>query len=185
MNTESAKKATEFAEIVRYDQDAVIVKVPGHNGRSYFVRVTEQTVTCKRSKKDGGYNCPSIGSGSVCYHSLAAWEAVHGPVVAWCDSEKVAKKIENLGNHTIEIRSTQNGRAKAWAVKKGKPIDEEARQAAIQAIARDYLRIFTTVQAGQSVTPEEHERLRECRRQMGILKITHADAQRMAHGESA
>jgi len=177
VNTDSAKKIAEFATIVRRDPgNVVIVRVPGHNGNIYFVKVTERTVACKRSN---GTPCPSIGSGSLCYHELAAWEKVHGPVVAWCDSEVKAKKLENLGNHTIEIRSTQGRGAKAWAVKKGKPVNEEARQVAIQAIARDYLSIFGKAQAGQSVTPEEHERLQECRRQMGILKMTHAEAQQM------
>jgi hypothetical protein len=178
VNIESAKAVKQFTTIARRDSgNVVIVRVPGHNGNVYFVKVTERTVTCKRSN---GNPCPSIGSGSVCFHALAAWEKVHGPVVSWCDSKKAAKKLENLGNHTIEIRSTQGRGTKAWAVKKGKPVDEEARQATIQAIAQDYLRIFTMVQERQSVSQEEHDRLQECRRQMGILKMTYADAQQIA-----
>lgn len=172
MNTESARAAKEFAKIVRRDPgNVVIVQVPGHNGNHYYVKVTERTVACKRSN---GTPCPSIGTSTLCYHSLAAWEYVHEPV-SWCDCEQKAKKLENLGNHAVEVRSTQGRGAKAWAVKKGKPVNESERLAVISEMAQDYATIFGKVQDRQSISQEEHERLQECRRQFGILKMAHGE----------
>lgn len=174
MNVQSAKNALEFTTIVRRDPGAVIVKVPGHGGRVYFVRVTERTVTCKRSRLQGGGNCPSVGcsASAPCYHGLAAWEKVHGPT-SWCENEVDAERLENLGRHTVEVRSTQNG-AKAWAVLKGKGISEIKRQGKILSLAHEYVALYDEQQENR-LSDKEYQRLVECRRQFGILKIGHSE----------
>jgi len=172
MNVQSAKNALEFCTIVRRDPGSTIVRVPGHGGRVYFVRVTRHTVTCKQSKLQGGGNCPSVSSGVPCYHCLTAWEKVHGPT-SWCENEADAKKLENLGKHAVEIRSTQNG-AKAWAVVESKPEqDEQARQGQddLVELGRTYLALFDK----SSYAPNEYDELQKCRRQLGLLRLSHSE----------
>jgi len=178
VNTKSAKNVLEFATIVRRIP-SIVVKVPGHSGRFYFVEVTERTVTCRWSNQGRRQNCPSIGSHSVCYHALSAWEKVYGPVVSWCDNEEAAKKLGNFGNRTIEIRSTQGSGLKVWAVKKGKLANETEQQARIVQIARDYITLHYRAQSGKLVE-NDLDRLCYCRQQMGILKMTHQGAVRLA-----
>lgn len=174
MNTAEARKIKDFATIVRDEPDgAKIVKVPGHNGRSYFVRVTSRTVTCRFVGKRGErMSCPSTGSGTICYHALAAYEKVHSNIL-WCETEEDARKLENLGKHRVEVRSTQDSSAKAWAVLEGRPVDEEERNSRLLAMAKEYLELHSKFERG-GLTAEERERQQHLRTQFGILKWSHS-----------
>lgn len=174
MNTTEARKVLGFTSIARHEPDgAVIVKVPGHNGRFYFVRVTERTVTCRFNGKHGPKNCPSVGTGTPCYHSLAAYEKVHGPVL-WCETEEDARKLENLGKHRVEVRSTQDSRAVAWAVLEGKPISQEDQDAKLLAMCEEYLRLYSKQLRSRTMAADDYERLKELDRQFGIMKWNHS-----------
>lgn len=181
MNTTEARKVLGFTSIARREPDgAVIVKVPGHNGRFYFVKVTERTITCRFNGKHGPKNCPSVGTGTPCYHSLSAYEKVHGPVL-WCETEEDAKKLENLGKHKVEVRSTQDSGAVAWAVLEGKPISQEDRDARILAMCEEYLRLYSKQLRSKTMPPDDYERLVELRRQFGILKMSHSMIVNLVH----
>lgn len=174
MNTTEARKVLSFTSVARREPDgAVIVKVPGHNGRFYFVRVTSRTVTCRYNGKHGPKGCPSVGSGTPCYHSLAAYEKVHGPVL-WCENEADAKNLENLGKHRVEVRSTQDSGVVAWAVMEGKAVSQEDRDAKLLAMAEEYLRLYSKQTQNRTMPADDYERLVELRRQFGILKWNHS-----------
>lgn len=176
MNTQEAKKIKGFTSIARREPDgSTIVKVPGHNGRFYYVKVTSGTVTCRFvGRKKNQMSCPSIGSGTICYHALAAYEKVHGPVL-WCESEADADRLENFGKHKVEVRSTQDSRAVAWAVLEGKSVSQEDRDAKILVMAEEYLKLYSQqVTLKRALNAEDYDRLVELRRQFGILKWSHS-----------
>jgi len=128
MNIKSAGKVEEFCKIVKTTGSEIIVRVPGHRGRVYFVKI-EWTrdlvykVTCRHSKKEGGKNCSGNQiSNTLCYHSIAAVSLFFKNALAagrqqflgWASTKADAEKVARLINGSVyQVLSTQ-GNGEAW-----------------------------------------------------------------------
>jgi hypothetical protein len=129
MNLESARKAAEFATMVKIvgterTTTAPVYRVPGHGGRTYYVRLelvgNDIYTTCKR--KDGTA-CPG-NSKTVCYHSLAAIIAHTGDLpTKFCetreDAERVSRiKVRRLNAHVKEVHGGKTVYAVTYTIEK-------------------------------------------------------------------
>lgn len=116
MNIQEAKKISGFCSIARIDGTGTVVRVPGHSGRVYFVKVSprwdlgEIQVECRHGKTKsgkGGHGCPG-NSKSVCYHSLAAVlflqnQGRRKKLAVLCGTIEDAKRLANLKNDPAHI----------------------------------------------------------------------------------
>jgi len=128
VNIKSARKGEEFCQIVKTTGREIIVKVPGHQGRLYFVKIEWTNdliykVTCRHSKKEGGKACSGNQiSNSICYHSAAAIECFFKNALAagkqqtlgWAPTKAAAEKTARLINGAVyKVTSTQ-GNGETW-----------------------------------------------------------------------
>lgn len=122
MNVESAKKAAEFVSVAKVLPNGEIYRVPGHDGRVYFVRLlrTEKGIeaTCRQSDRSSclGNTC----HGTVCYHTLAALIASHKKAgkQTWCklfSTKEDAEKLANIDKpSSIERVFSSQGQGEAF-----------------------------------------------------------------------
>jgi len=126
MNKKSAKRVKEFINVLVRDDKGRITcaQVPGHHGAQYRVtvsRVGNSIHTSCLRVDDSPIPCRG-NSVTVCYHSLAvlmlaAEEA--GMSAAFCDDEKDAKNLANLGGNVVKVIPHKFGR-NVWMVVKKK-----------------------------------------------------------------
>lgn len=139
MNKKSSSRAVEFCKTVRATGRNVIVKVPGHSGRIYYVKIEwiadTYKLTCRRAKASGGKECPGNQiSNSICYHSAAALEyfikgalgAGRIQTLAWCNTEADAKRAANLINGKVKRVISTQGNGETWIVIRQPKVQDRA-----------------------------------------------------------
>lgn len=177
MNISSARKAKEFCKVARSDADGTIVRVPGHEGRLYFVKVSPNTSVISITCREKNHSECKGNSSSICYHSLAAVLFLN-PGAKLCETASDAENLANLGGTAMVIHSTQSGRGAGVVLKHYENIDEKAERVfsdtEVLEMAKDYLHLFTKVMSKRMLTEDEYERYTNARRQFGILRMNHS-----------
>lgn len=123
MNTESARSASEFTNILKTDNRGRLLTalVPGHNGKVYevslkrFVKNGIQGIGTKCVCHSDNVDCKG-NANQICYHSLAAILAGANKIkvkVAFCKTKEDADKLSNIGGDTYLLESVQSQK-EAW-----------------------------------------------------------------------
>jgi len=118
-----AKASAAFAKIMSKNKQGAVTKVvvPGHEGKQYQIIIRRASVLSTECRLDtaGGYQaCPGNSNGHVCYHSIAALEVAAREskvALSWCQNEREAIRLENLGGQSFPVTSWQ-GKGRLWAV---------------------------------------------------------------------
>lgn len=205
MNVNSAKKAVEFVTLAKNLADGTVYRVPGHNRRVYFVKVSPDWenengltvhVTCRRVVKGRRIECPGNSKHTICYHALAA-VLFHfkddSPRI--CESVDDAERLARIKGRVIRIESTQGSGLTGVVVrgmyKKEKERAEIARirmngqmttDAALYESAAEYLELTERL---TSLGNEEAYRLTLIRRLWARMKWSHGDVVKFVEKETA
>jgi hypothetical protein len=124
MNVKSARRAQEFVNIAESDSLNRVTRaiVPGHNGKSYEVRIARTTrggmlSTCKC--QPSGEDCPG-SKNTICYHVLAALISSGTKLkpkvrLSFCETKEAAQALVNIAGRMFPLKSKQSGK-QVWAV---------------------------------------------------------------------
>jgi cysteine sulfinate desulfinase/cysteine desulfurase-like protein len=124
MNVRSARRAAEFVNIMESDalNRVTCAAVPGHNGKTYEVRIARTTrggmlSTCK-CQVDGS-DCPG-SKNNMCYHVLAALVSSAARLkpkvrLSFCETKEAAQALVNIAGRMFPLKSKQSSK-QVWAV---------------------------------------------------------------------
>lgn len=125
--TEIARSALSFVGILEKDKQGKpkVLIVPGSEGKRYQVIIRRHTnsVSCECRCETGIGFIPCKGNSlndTVCRHSLTAIAfsaRLAGKKVSFCESERDARRLGQLGGRIIPIISWQS-KGKIWGVAK-------------------------------------------------------------------
>jgi len=118
-----AKASAAFAKIMSKNKQGAVTKVvvPGHEGKQYQIiirRVSALSTECRLDTMGGYVPCPGNSNGALCFHSIAALEVAAREskvALSWCQNEREAIRLENLGGKSFPVMSWQ-GKGQLWAV---------------------------------------------------------------------
>jgi len=128
MNTQSARKASEFCRVMSFDKHNKphVIIVPGHDGAQYRVIIRREkglTVECHKVLGNLGFEaCPGNSNGHICYHAMAALlyaAELAEQQVALCEKSASAMRLTNLGWKAWPVKSFQGQGVMYLAVRKG------------------------------------------------------------------
>lgn len=162
MNTESARKVSEFTTVLQRDgkSQAKVVGVPGHEGKRYQVIICRDSglsVECNQDTPIGIVPCKG-NSKSICYHCLAAIikaASEKNQEVAFCDSYTKASKLLQVKKAGVIVKLTSwQSKKEVWLVVTGNLPEKKKPQT--QMASDEFMALMEQHKADLEAIYDEH-----------------------------